>query len=493
MPFVLALDQGTSSSRALIFDETLQIVASAAYEFTQHYPQPGWVEHNPNEIWQTQLKAVTSALAQVRLGANDIKAIGLTNQRETTILWDRRTGDPVAPAIVWQDRRTASWCKDKAASHAELITAKTGLIVDAYFSASKIVWLLDHVPGARKLAQEGHLAFGTVDCWLLWKLTDGHLHVTDPSNASRSMLYNIHTKSWDDELLALFDIPASLLPRVLPSSGILAHTSFLGGSTPIAGMAGDQQAALFGQLCFQPGTCKTTYGTGCFMLMHTGSTCPSSTHQLLSTVAWQYKNNFSYALEGSVFIGGAAVGWLRDGLGIISSAAEVEPLALSVNSSDGVIFVPALNGLGTPHWDQDARGTILGLTRGSTRAHLAYATLEAIALQVADLVDAMQADSGLKLTSLRVDGGAAANNLLMQMQADFLQIPVVRPQNTESTATGAAMLAGLAVGLYPDLAYLQSYDRLDRSFEPQKNASDVDEQRAQWNRAVERSKGWARS
>lgn len=491
MPFVLSLDQGTSSSRALLFDEHAKVVALAQREFTQNYPQPGWVEHDPEEIWKSQLAVAHEAIAKAGVKPEEVQAIGITNQRETSLLWDRNTGQPIANALVWQDRRTSGLCKTWKADFGETITEKTGLVVDAYFSASKIAWLLEQIPGARERAEKGELAFGTIDSWLIWKLTEGRTHVTDPSNASRTMLYNIETGEWDRELLSRFNIPDSLLPEVVDSQGQFAETRLLGGSIPLAGIAGDQQSALFGQLCHEPGDSKTTYGTGCFMLLNTGTERRHSQNQLLSTVAWGRNGQTHYALEGSVFIGGAAVAWLRDGLGIIKSSSEVEPLAQSVSSAEGVVFVPAFNGLGTPYWDQDARGTIVGLTRGSGRAHIARATLEAIAFQVCDLMEAVQKDSGIAIESLRVDGGAAQNNLLMQIQADLLQAPVVRPQNTETTALGAAFLAGLAVGFYPNLEHLRHCDAIDRVFEPSQSSDWVAEQKAQWRQAVERAQHWA--
>ena len=490
MAFILSLDQGTSSSRALLFDTDARVVSLAQREFTQLYPQPGWVEHDPEEIWKTQLATAHEAIAKAGARPDEVKAIGITNQRETTIIWDRASGKPIANALVWQDRRTSEQCKAWKLEHGERITGSTGLVVDAYFSASKIVWLLDQVPGARERAENGELAFGTVDSWLIWKLTEGRCHLTDSSNASRTMLYNIEAGSWDQGLLDLFGIPRPLLPRVVPSQGVFAETGLLGGSIPLAGIAGDQQSALFGQFCHRPGFSKTTYGTGCFMLLNTGQERRHSANQLLSTVAWTRQGQTDYALEGSVFIGGAAVGWLRDGLGIISSSAEVEPLARSVESSGGVFFVPAFNGLGTPYWDQDARGTIVGLTRGTGRAHLARATLEAIAFQVADLLEAVEKDSGIALEGLRVDGGAAQNDLLMQIQADLLQAPVVRPSNLETTALGAALLAGLGVGLYPDLAALGEVDQVERTFEPQTSRQQAIDRKAEWRRAVRRALEW---
>ncbi len=491
MSYILSLDQGTSSSRALLFDERARVVSLAQREFPQIFPHPGWVEHDPEDIWSSQLAVAHEVLAKADIRPDQVRGIGITNQRETTVVWERKTGRPIANAIVWQDRRTAARCKTWKAEKGELIAEKTGLVVDAYFSASKIAWILDNVEGARGMAERGELCFGTVDSWLIHKLTQGQVHVTDPSNASRTMLYNIEEGRWDEELLEIFGVPASLLPEVVPSQGVFAQTTVLGGEIPLAGIAGDQQAALFGQFCHRPGYSKNTYGTGCFMLLQTGSERRRSKNQLLSTVAWGREDIRSYALEGSVFIGGAAVGWLRDGLGIISSSSEVEPLARSVESSDGVVFVPAFNGLGTPYWDQDARGTLLGLTRGTTRAHIARATLEAIAFQVADLMEAMKKDAGIELQALRVDGGAAGNDLLMQVQADLLQAPVVRPKNTETTALGAALLAGLAVGLYPDLGYLEECDQIDRTFEPVQSTEEVAERRAYWKRAVERSREWA--
>ncbi|MCA9775773.1 MAG: glycerol kinase GlpK [Candidatus Eremiobacteraeota bacterium] len=492
MSYILALDQGTSSSRALLFDSKGEVVALAQKEFTQHYPKPGWVEHDPIEIWDTQLEVARKALAEVGANPDQIKAIGITNQRETTVMWDRKTGEPVFNAIVWQDRRTSDLCKSWKTHFGAEITSKTGLVVDAYFSASKVAWLLDNVDGLRARAEAGEIAFGTIDSWLIWKLTEGRVHVTDTSNASRTMLYNIEHLQWDNEILKELNIPSEVLPKVVGSSEVVGATSLFGGSSiPIAGIAGDQQSALFGQRCFQAGMSKNTYGTGCFMLLNTGKERRYSNNQLLSTIAWTIGKETTYALEGSVFIGGAAVGWLRDGLEMIDSSSDVEALAEQVEDNGGVYFVPAFNGLGTPHWDQDARGLIIGLTRGSTRAHIARATLESIAFQVADLATAMEKDSGLELTQLRVDGGAANNNLMLQFQSDLLQAPVVRPRNTETTALGAALLAGLAVGFYPDMASLSAQENPDRVFEPAKDPGEVKAQRSQWNRAVERSKAWS--
>jgi glycerol kinase len=491
--YILALDQGTSSSRALLFSGQGEVAALSQKEFTQHYPQPGWVEHDPLEIWDSQLQVARQALAESGANPDQVKAIGITNQRETTVMWDRKTGEPVFNAIVWQDRRTSEICKSWKSHFGAEITNKTGLVVDAYFSASKIAWLLDNVEGLRARADAGDIAFGTVDSWLIWKLTEGRVHVTDTSNASRTMLYNIDRLEWDEDILKELNIPKSILPKVVGSSEVIGATTLFGGSIPIAGIAGDQQSALFGQRCFGAGMSKNTYGTGCFMLLNTGQERRYSNNQLLSTVAWTIGGETTYALEGSVFIGGAAVGWLRDGLEMIESSGDVESLAEQVSDNGGVYFVPAFNGLGTPHWDQDARGLLIGLTRGTTRAHIARATLEAIAFQVADLATAMQKDSGLELSELRVDGGAANNNLLMQFQSDLLGAPVARPRNTETTALGAALLAGLAVGFYPDMASLSEQENPEREFQPGRSTEQVQAVRSQWNRAVERSKGWSQN
>jgi glycerol kinase len=493
MPVILALDQGTTSSRAILFDHAGAVRASAQKEFPQVFPQAGWVEHDPLEIWSSQLEVAQTALARAGLRADDVAAIGITNQRETTILWDRQTGEPIHNAIVWQDRRTASFCDDlKRAGHGDLITSKTGLILDAYFSGSKIRWLLDHVPGARERARRGKLAFGTIDTWLLWKLTDGALHLTDPSNASRTLLFNIHTGAWDDELLRLLGVPRELLPEVRSSSEIYdeATPDLFGAPMPIAGIAGDQQAALFGQNCFSRGLAKNTYGTGCFMLMNTGTQPVASRHQLLTTVAWKTGTQTDYALEGSVFIGGAVVQWLRDGLGLIKSSTDVEALAASVPDCGGVYLVPAFAGLGAPHWDQYARGTITGLTRGTTAGHIARAALEGIAFQVADVLDVMREDSAIPVHELRVDGGASANNLLMQFQADLLQVPVVRPKVAETTAFGAACLAGLAVGFWKDRAEVGKAWQPDRTFEPSKSRDEVAHRRSRWAEALNRAREW---
>jgi glycerol kinase len=492
MPFVLALDQGTTSSRALVFDHGGAVRGMAQREFRQIYPEPGWVEHDPTEIWATQSGVMHEALAKAGVTGRDVAAIGITNQRETTLLWERATGRPLANAIVWQDRRTAPDCDAlRAAGHEAMLAAKTGLVLDAYFSGTKLKWLLDHVPGARARAARGELAFGTIDTWLVWKLTNGAVHVTDASNASRTLLYDIHTGTWDDELLALFDIPREVLPRVVSSSEVIATTALGGASVPIAGIAGDQQAALFGQACDRPGLAKNTYGTGCFLLLNTGAHAVPSKNRLLTTVAWDLGGTLSYALEGSVFIGGAAVQWLRDGLKLIRTAADVEALAASENSNGGVYMVPAFAGLGAPHWDAYARGAVLGLTRGSTGGHLARAVLESIAFQSADVLLAMEKDANVTLTELRVDGGATANQLLMQFQADLLGVPVVRLEVLETTALGAAYLAGLAVGHWKDVAEIRANWRVARRFEPSMSRDRAAELRAGWEKAVSRAKGWA--
>lgn len=498
MDYILSIDQGTTSSRAVVFDRAGQPVAIAQREFEQHFPQPGWVEHNANEIWQTQLAVMQEAVRKAGISAAQLRAIGLTNQRETTVLWDRKTGEPVGPAIVWQDRRTVPHCEAmRAAGLAEKIMRKTGLVLDAYFSGTKLAWLLDHAPGIRARAERGELAFGTVDSWLVWKLTGGRVHATDPSNASRTMLFNLKQGTWDEELMAWLRIPAAVMPQVMPSSGWVAETDAdcLGRSIPIAGWAGDQQAALFGQACFSPGMAKNTYGTGCFMLMNTGSAPVVSRHRLLSTVAWQgpatHDRPTAYALEGSVFMAGATVQWLRDGLQMIQTASEVEALAASVPDTGDVFLVPAFAGLGAPEWDGQARGTLLGMTRGTTRAHIARAALEAIALQTADVFHAMSADSGLQLKELRVDGGASQNNLLMQLQADVLGVPVVRSQVSETTALGAAYLAGLATGFWAGADEISSQWRQDRRFEPGWTPKQRQERQNRWRQAVARSKLWA--
>ncbi|PTA68467.1 glycerol kinase GlpK [Deinococcus arcticus] len=492
--FILALDQGTTSSRAIVFDHQGQIRHLAQKEFTQHFPRPGWVEHDPREIWSTQLGVVQEALAGAGLRAGDLAAIGITNQRETVIVWDRASGEPIYPAIVWQDRRTAAECEAlRAAGHEDLIREKTGLLLDPYFSGTKLAWILDHVPGARVRAERGELACGTVDSWLLYHLTGGECHLTDVSNASRTLLLNIHTGEWDDELLALLRIPRALLPGVRPSSEVYGETApgLLGARVKIAGMAGDQQAATFGQVCLRPGMAKNTYGTGCFMLMNTGPGAVRSPSRLLTTVAWDRGQGRTYALEGSVFVAGAVVQWLRDGLGLIRDAAEIEALATGVPDSGGVYLVPAFVGLGAPYWDPYARGTVVGLTRGTTRAHLARAALDSVAFQAADLLGAMVQDSGVTLSELRVDGGASRNNLLMQAQADLLGVTVTRPRVTETTALGAAFLAGLAVGYWQSEAELEALWQVDRSFEPALGADERERRVRQWRRAVERSRAWA--
>ncbi len=491
MPFVLALDQGTTSSRAILFDEAGSVRASAQQEFRQIFPRPGWVEHDPTEIWATQSGVMREALAKAGGGANDVAALGITNQRETTVVWERATGRPIANAIVWQDRRTAAMCDDlRAAGKAATFAAKTGLVLDAYFSGTKLRWLLDNVPGARARAAKGELAFGTIDTWLIWQLTEGRVHVTDASNASRTLLYNIHTGDWDDGLLSLLDIPRDVLPAVVASSGVCAETKIDGAAVPIAGIAGDQQAALFGQACLDPGLAKNTYGTGCFLLLNTGARAVASANNLVTTVAWKRDGELTYALEGSVFIGGAVVQWLRDGLKIIRSAAEVEPLAESVADNGGVYLVPAFAGLGAPHWDAYARGAIFGLTRGATGAHLARAALESIAFQSAEVLDAMQKDAGITLTELRVDGGATTNNLLMQFQADLLGVPVVRPKVLETTALGAAYLAGLATGYWKSTDDIRTNWQVDRRFDPRLQRDRIAEMRGRWDKAVARAKAW---
>jgi len=492
--YILALDQGTTSSRAMLFDHQGNIVSSAQKEFRQIYPQPGWVEHDPQEIWSTQAGVAAEAVTRAGVTGSSIAAIGITNQRETTVVWDRETGQPVYNAIVWQDRRTASYCDElKARGLDEKVRAKTGLPIDAYFSATKIRWILDNVAGAREKAMQGKLAFGTIDTWLTWNLTQKDLHVTDVTNASRTMLFNIHTLEWDEELLDALEIPRSMLPTVRSSSEVygVTRTPLFASEIPLAGIAGDQHAALFGQMCTQPGMVKNTYGTGCFLVMNTGDKPIESSNNLVTTIAWQIGDQVNYALEGSIFIGGAVVQWLRDGLGIIKSASEIEALARSVPHSDGVYMVPAFAGLGAPHWNARARGTVFGVTRGTTSAHLARAALDSIAYQSIDVLKAMEADSGIRIGELRVDGGAVANDLLMQFQADILGVDVVRPQVSETTALGAAYLAGLAVGYWKDVAELQSQWALDRRFSPSLAAADVKQHMHGWQRAVNAAKAWA--
>jgi glycerol kinase len=491
MKHILALDQGTTSSRSIVFDHSGNVVASAQKEFRQIFPKPGWVEHDAKEIWATQLHTAQEAIANAGLTASGIAAIGITNQRETTVVWERATGEPIHNAIVWQDRRTAAACdRLKARGLGPLIKRKTGLVVDAYFSGTKLAWLLSNVAGARAKAKAGKLAFGTVDSWLVWNLTGGRVHVTDPSNASRTMLFNLRTGDWDDELLKLFGVPRAVLPEVRSSSEVYGHTTLLGGSIPIAGIAGDQQAALFGQACTQPGMVKNTYGTGCFMLMNTGTKPIASKNNLLTTVAWRIGNRTEFALEGSIFIAGAVVQWLRDGLGIIKSSSEVEALASQVTDPEGVYLVPAFAGLGAPHWDQYARGLVAGVTRGTTAAHIARAALEGIAFQVADVLRAMEADARIKLKELRVDGGASANNLLMQFQSSLLSVPVIRPKVTETTALGAAYLAGLAVGYWRDQKQIAAQWQVDRRFTPAMKSTQRRQLERGWRKALDRARRW---
>jgi glycerol kinase len=491
MKYILALDQGTTSSRGIVFDHSGSIVSVAQKEFPQIYPKPGWVEHDPREIWSTQAGVAAEALTKANAHAGEVAAIGITNQRETTLVWDRATGEPVCNAIVWQDRRTAGICdRLKARKLDRLIRRKTGLVIDAYFSATKLQWILENVKGARARAKAGRLAFGTVDAWLVWNLTDGRVHATDVTNASRTMLYDIVKQDWDDELLKLFGVPRSMLPEVRSSSTVYGDTMLLGQPIPIAGIAGDQQAALFGQACGKAGMAKNTYGTGCFMLMNTGTKPITSKRNLVTTIAWRIGNRTEYALEGSIFVAGAVVQWLRDGLQFFRSAPEIETLARTVDGTDGVYLVPAFVGLGAPHWDQYARGTIVGLTRGSTRAHIARAALEGIALQTVDVLKAMEADAGIRLKELRVDGGASANDLLMQLQADLLDVPVVRPKVAETTALGAAYLAGLAVGFWKSQADIARQWQVDKSFKPAMKAPERKRITAGWARALERARAW---
>jgi glycerol kinase len=492
--YVLALDQGTTSSRAIVFDHRGRIESVAQKEFEQIFPTPGWVEHDPTEIWSSQMGVAAEALSRKGLRATDVAAIGITNQRETAVVWDRETGEPVYNAIVWQDRRTAALCdRLRADGHEPTFRSKTGLVLDSYFAGTKVRWILDHVGGARQRAEAGRLAFGTVDSWLVWNLTGGRAHVTDVTNACRTLLFDIHAGAWDDELLEILGVPRSMLPEVRSSSEVYAETSgdLFASPVPIAGIAGDQQAATFGQRCVEPGMAKNTYGTGCFMLMHTGTEAVPSENNLLTTVAWKLGDGpTEYALEGSVFIAGAVVQWLRDGLGIIRSAAEVEGLARSVDDNGGVYLVPAFAGLGAPHWDPYARGTVVGITRGTTAGHFARAALEGIALQVADVLDAMEKDAGIEATELRVDGGAAANDLLLQVQADVLQAPLVRPAVTETTALGAAYLAGLAVGYWSGPDEISEQWAADRRFEPQAAPAEAARLRAGWARALDRARAW---
>jgi len=497
MSFLLALDAGTTSTRAIVFDEAGMVRAVAQKEFPQHYPQPGWVEHDAQEIWSMQIGVAIEAIGRAGLRPQDLAAIGIANQRETTVLWDRSTGQPIHRAIVWQDRRTADVCDRLRAEGMEaLIRERTGLVLDAYFSATKIAWILDRVPGARARAERGELAFGTIESWLTWKLSNGRAHVTDVTNASRTLLLNIHTRTWDADLLRLFRVPAELLPEVRPSSGVAALTApgyFGSAEIPIAGLAGDQQAALVGQMCLSPGQTKTTYGTGCFLLQNTGMKPVPSRHRLLTTIGYEINGQVAYALEGSVFVGGAVVQWLRDGLGLIDRSEDIDGLARSVADTGDVYFVPAFVGLGAPHWDSSARGLLIGLTRGTQKGHVARAALESIAFQVADLIEAVQKDSGLPLPALLVDGGAAKNDLLMQIQADLLGVPVSRPAQVETTALGAALLAGLGVGIWRSAEELPALLAIERQFEPGISAAERDARRGRWSEAVHRCRGWVGS
>jgi len=490
--YILSLDQGTTSSRAILFNKQGKAVAVAQKEFSQYYPQPGWVEHDGLEIWSTQAGVALEVITRARADAAEIAGIGITNQRETTLVWDRETGQPIFNAIVWQDRRTANFCDElKSAGHSEMIRKKTGLVVDAYFSATKISWILDYVQGARKRAEEGKLAFGTMDTWLVWNLTRGSVHVTDVSNASRTMLFNIHTLQWDEDLLSLFRIPRAILPDVRSSSEVYGlSTALFSSPIPVSGMAGDQQAALFGQMCIHPGMVKNTYGTGCFLVMNTGNKTIDSANNLLTTIAWKTNGEVQYALEGSVFIAGAVVQWLRAGLGIIRKSADVEKLAAKVPDNGGVYFVPAFAGLGAPYWDQHARGTLVGMTRGTTASHIARAALESIAFQTLDVVSAMRADSGIPISELRVDGGASVNNPLMQFQSDILGAKVVRPHTTETTALGAACLAGLAAGFWENTGAIEKQWKADRIFVPEMDPEPVHRLAEAWKKAVLSARTW---
>ena len=491
--YILSFDQGTTSSRAILFDHQGQIHATSQKEFQQIFPKPGWVEHDPLEIWSTQMGVATEAISMKGLSVNDVAAIGITNQRETTVVWNKTTGQPIYNAIVWQDRRTADFCDNlKKQGHAKMVQEKTGLVIDSYFSGTKINWILDNVAGARDLANKGELIFGTIDTWLVWKLTNGKVHVTDVTNASRTMLFNIHTLQWDTELLKLLNVPISMLPEVKSSSEVYGHTAqlFAHHEIPIAGIAGDQQSALFGQMCTEPGMVKNTYGTGCFMLMHTGEKAVSSKNNLLTTIALQINGHTYYALEGSVFIGGAVVQWLRDGLHLIRNSSEVEALAKQVEETDGVYLVPAFAGLGAPYWNQHARGTIVGITRGTTSAHIARAALESIAFQSYDLLKAMEADAGIPIAELRVDGGATHNNLLMQFQSDIVNTKVTRPTMVETTALGAAYLAGLAVGFWKDIEELRSKWQIDQTFLPTAKEEKRNDWIQGWERAIKATNNW---
>ena len=491
--YILSFDQGTTSSRAILFDHQGQIHATSQKEFQQIFPKPGWVEHDPLEIWSTQMGVATEAISMKGLSVDDVAAIGITNQRETTVVWNKTTGQPIYNAIVWQDRRTADFCDNlKKQGHAKMVQEKTGLVIDSYFSGTKINWILDNVAGARDLANKGELIFGTIDTWLVWKLTNGKVHVTDVTNASRTMLFNIHTLQWDTELLKLLNVPVSMLPEVKSSSEVYGHTAqlFAHHEIPIAGIAGDQQSALFGQMCTEPGMVKNTYGTGCFMLMHTGEKAVSSKNNLLTTIALQINGHTYYALEGSVFIGGAVVQWLRDGLHLIRNSSEVEALAKQVEETDGVYLVPAFAGLGAPYWNQHARGTIVGITRGTTSAHIARAALESIAFQSYDLLKAMEADAGIPIAELRVDGGATHNNLLMQFQSDIVNTKVTRPTMVETTALGAAYLAGLAVGFWKDIEELRSKWQIDQTFLPTAKEEKRNDWIQGWERAIKATNNW---
>lgn len=488
--YILALDQGTTSSRAIVFDHSGKICSVAQKEFTQHFPKPGWVEHDPNEIWSSEAAVIAEAISAIDINGLDIAAIGITNQRETTIVWDIDTEEPIYNAIVWQDRRTAEYCdKLKAQGLVDKVREKTGLIIDAYFSGTKIKWILDNVPGARERAEKGKLRFGNVDSWLVWRLTRGEVHCTDVTNASRTMLFNINTLQWDDDLLKLLDIPRSMMPEVKSSSEVYGHTktTIFAHEVPIAGIAGDQQSALFGQMCLTPGSIKNTYGTGCFVMLNIGDKPLLSKNNLLTTVAWKIGDEVKYALEGSIYVGGSVVQWLRDGLGFIKSSSEVEELASSVPDSGGVYFVPALTGLAAPYWDQYARGTIVGITRGTTRAHIARAALDGIAFQTYDIAQAMAKDLGAPLTELKVDGGASRNNLLMQFQSNLLGIPVVRPKITETTALGAAYLAGLAVGFWKDIEEIKSQWQVERTFNPVPENEEIENAKKGWQDAIQRT------
>jgi glycerol kinase len=491
--YILALDQGTTSSRAIVFDHKGQIKSVAQKEFKQIFPQSGWVEHDPNEIWSTQASVAAEATVKMGINGTNLKAIGITNQRETTIVWDRNTGEPVYNAIVWQDRRTAAFCdKLKQDGHEDMIRSKTGLVIDAYFSGSKIRWILDNVEGARARAEKGELAFGTVDSWLVWKFTRGHVHITDVTNACRTMLFNIQTQEWDDELIALLDIPKSMLPEVKQSSEVYGETAttIFASKVPIAGIAGDQHAALFGQMCIEKAMVKNTYGTGCFMLMNIGDQFIESKNNLLTTIAWKINGKIQYAFEGSIFIGGAVVQWLRDGLGIIKTSADVEKLALAVDDTQGVYFVPAFAGLGAPYWKPDVRGTIVGLSRGTTASHIARAALESIAYQTMDVLKAMEADSGMEIKELRVDGGATANDLLMQFQSNLLNCKVIRPNVVETTALGAAYLAGLAVGYWKNVEEIQQLWKSEKEFTPEADLSEIKKGVKGWEKAIHAAQSW---